>query len=48
MQGWTCNNLISEYQQCQDAIAEKKGEMDEKDGVMEQNRKFNHIETFIH
>ena len=48
MQGWTCKNLISEYQQYQDAIAEEKGEMDEKDGVMEQNRKFHNIEAFIH
>ena len=36
MQGWTCNDLVSEYQQYQDVTAEKEGEMDEKDGVMEQ------------
>ena len=45
IQGWTCNNLVSEYQQYQDATAEEEGEMDEKDRVIEQNRKFHHKEN---
>ena len=48
IQAWTCKDLVSEYQQYQDATAEEEGEMDEKEGVIEQNRKFHHMETFIH
>ena len=48
MQGRTRKDLVSEYRQYQDAIAEEEGEIEEKYGVMEQNRKFHHMETFIH